>query len=90
MFIVTSYIPDADTNTFEEFLVSLNKNAATDPDQLYCRLINPGKLEPNTAYFAFLIPAFETGRPSGARRIRRKDWSDACPISFVERGRRQW
>jgi hypothetical protein len=89
-------IPDADTNTFEEFLVSLNKNAATDPDQLYCRLINPRKLEPNTAYFAFLIPAFETGRLAGLGESEEKigatpaqspSWSEAgangeMPIYF--------
>jgi len=58
-------IPDEETNTLEEFLIALNKNVATDPDQLYCRLINPRKLEPNTAYYVFLIPAFETGRLAG-------------------------
>lgn len=58
-------IPDEETNTLEEFLIALNKNFATDPDQLYCRLMSPRKLEPNTAYYVFLIPAFETGRLAG-------------------------
>jgi hypothetical protein len=58
-------IPDAETNTLEEFLISLNKNVTTDPDQLYCRLMSPRKLEASTAYYAFLIPAFETGRLAG-------------------------
>jgi len=58
-------IPDEETNTLEEFLIALNKNITTDPDQLYCRLMSPRKLEPNTAYFVFLIPAFETGRLGG-------------------------
>ncbi len=58
-------IPDDETDTLEEFLISLNKNVSTDPDQLYCRLISPRKLEANTAYYAFLVPAFETGRLSG-------------------------
>jgi hypothetical protein len=58
-------IPDEETNTLEEFLISLNRNVTTDPDQLYCRLISPRKLEPNTPYYAFLIPAFETGRLAG-------------------------
>lgn len=60
-----SNIPDDETNTLEEFLIALNKNVTTDPDQLYCRLMSPRKLDPNTAYYAFLIPAFETGRLSG-------------------------
>lgn len=58
-------IPDEETNTLEEFLIALNKNVTTDPDQLYCRLMSPRKLEPNTAYYVFLIPAFETGRLAG-------------------------
>lgn len=58
-------IPDAETNTLEEFLISLNKNVTTDPDQLYCRLMSPRKLEANTSYYSFLIPAFETGRLAG-------------------------
>lgn len=58
-------IPDEETNTLEEFLISLNKNVTTDPDQLYCRLMSPRKLEANKAYYAFLIPAFETGRLAG-------------------------
>lgn len=60
-----SNIPDDETNTLEEFLIALNKNITTDPDQLYCRLMSPRKLEPNTAYYAFVIPAFETGRLAG-------------------------
>jgi hypothetical protein len=58
-------IPDEETDTLEEFLISLNRNVTTDPDQLYCRLMSPRKLEPNTAYYAFLVPAFETGRLAG-------------------------
>jgi hypothetical protein len=58
-------LSEAETNTFEEFLISLNKNVSTDPDQLYCRLMSPRKLEANTAYYSFLVPAFETGRFAG-------------------------
>ena len=58
-------IPDAETNTLEEFIISLNKNVTTDPDQVYCRLMSPRKLKENKAYYAFLIPAFETGRRAG-------------------------
>ena len=31
-------IPNEETNTLEEFLIALNRNITTDPDQLYCRL----------------------------------------------------
>jgi hypothetical protein len=58
-------IPDNETSTLEDFLISLNRNITTDPDQLYCRLMSPRKLDANTAYFAFLVPAFETGRLAG-------------------------
>ncbi len=35
------------------------------PDSAYSRIICPRKLEANTAYTAFLIPVFESGRLSG-------------------------
>jgi hypothetical protein len=60
-----SNIPDAELSSQEKFLISVNKNLNTDPDQLYCRLMSPRQLEKNTAYHAFLIPAFETGRLAG-------------------------
>lgn len=58
-------IPDSEISDYEAFLRSLNNTLNADPDQLYCRLMSPRKLEPNTAYYAFLIPAFETGRVAG-------------------------
>jgi hypothetical protein len=58
-------IPDSDLSDYERFLLSLGKTMNDDPDQLYCRLMSPRKLEPNTAYSAFVIPAFETGRLAG-------------------------
>ena len=58
-------IPDSDLSEYEKFLRSLNTILNKDPDQLYCRLISPRKLEINTAYYAFVIPAFETGRLAG-------------------------
>jgi hypothetical protein len=36
-----------------------------DPDNGYCRIVCPRRLEPFTAYQAFLIPTFETGRLAG-------------------------
>lgn len=58
-------IPDAELSDYEKFLLSLNKTVNDDPDQIFSRLMSPRKLEPNTAYFAFVIPAFETGRLAG-------------------------
>lgn len=37
----------------------------TDADRACARLICPRRLEPDTAYVAFLVPAFETGRLAG-------------------------
>ena len=34
-------------------------------DHIISRLISPRKLEPNTAYYAFVVPTFETGRVAG-------------------------
>jgi hypothetical protein len=36
-----------------------------NPDRAYSRIICPRKLDPNTTYHCFLIPAFETGRLAG-------------------------
>lgn len=58
-------IPDNELSDYEKLLQSLNTTVNNDPDQLYCRLMSPRKLEPNTSYCAFLIPAFETGRLAG-------------------------
>ena len=48
-------------NTIAEFEKVLKKN----PDLAYSRIMCPRKLEPNTAYHAFLIPVYESGRLSG-------------------------
>jgi hypothetical protein len=58
-------IPQADLTDYEKWLLSLNQTMNADPDQLFCRLMSPRKLEANTAYHAFLVPAFETGRLAG-------------------------
>ena len=58
-------IPDSELSDFERFLASLNRMVNDDPDQIYSRLLSPRKLAPNTAYHAFVIPAFETGRLAG-------------------------
>lgn len=58
-------IPNSELSDYEKFLQSLNKTLDTDPDKLYCRVMSPRKLEPNTPYHAFIIPSFETGRLAG-------------------------
>jgi len=75
-------IPDSDLSVYEKFLLSLNKTLNDDPDQFYCRLLSPRKLEANTPYCAFLIPAFETGRlagleqPTAAVNAQMASWTD--------------
>ena len=55
----------ADASDFEQFLVSLNEPDNPNADRIICRLISPRKLLSNTAYGAFVVPAFETGRLAG-------------------------
>src|SRR5690606_37681899 len=43
----------------------VNAEVAANPDVAVSRLLCPRKLAKNTAYTAFLIPAFETGRLKG-------------------------
>lgn len=53
------------TTEFEKFLKSLHNTDDPNADKIICRLMSPRKLEPNTAYKAFVVPAFETGRLAG-------------------------
>jgi hypothetical protein len=55
----------ASATDFEQFLESLNTPDNPNADQIICRLTSPRHLAANTAYGAFLIPAFETGRLAG-------------------------
>jgi hypothetical protein len=50
---------------FERFLESLETDDHPNADRIVCRLASPRHLKPNTAYGAFVIPAFETGRLAG-------------------------
>jgi hypothetical protein len=52
-------------NDLEAFLLKLQTHFNDDPDQVYSRLLCPRQLEPNTAYRAFVVPAFEAGRLAG-------------------------
>ncbi len=46
-------------------LAALDRKLASDPDSGVARLLSPRRLQPNTAYTAFVIPTFETGRKAG-------------------------
>ncbi len=46
-------------------LQKLEQTITQNPDLAYSRLMCPRRLEPDTAYYAFLIPTFETGRLAG-------------------------
>lgn len=49
----------------EEIANQLRDLLDEDPDLAYSRIICPRKLEENTAYHAFLVPCFESGRKAG-------------------------
>jgi hypothetical protein len=43
----------------------LSATLAQDADLAYSRIVSPRRLEPNTGYTGFLLPAFESGRRAG-------------------------
>lgn len=55
----------ADATSFERFLLSLRRPGAANADKIISRLFSARRLNPNTAYAAFLVPSFETGRLAG-------------------------
>ncbi len=54
-------------NVVGELQNEVNSEVNANPDVAVSRLLCPRKLARNTAYTAFLIPAFETGRLAGLR-----------------------
>jgi hypothetical protein len=46
-------------------LQNLQQTISQNPDLAYSRIMCPRRLEPDTSYYAFLIPTFETGRLAG-------------------------
>src|SRR6266508_722477 len=52
---------DGNGPVLDQFVQTLTEN----PDLAYSRILAPRKLAPNTAYHAFLVPAYETGRLAG-------------------------
>lgn len=55
----------ANPSDFETFLLSLREPGTVNADKIISRLFSPRKLDTDTAYRAFLVPAFETGRLAG-------------------------
>jgi hypothetical protein len=58
-------IAAGELSDLEKYLKSLQAAITTDPDKMYSRLLSPRHLQPNQAYHAFLVPAFEAGRVAG-------------------------
>lgn len=53
-----------DTSTVD-LKTALKEALVANPDVAFARLISPRRLEPDTAYHAFLVPFFEQGRLAG-------------------------
>jgi hypothetical protein len=58
---VNENFPAGNTPNLEVLEVTFRRS----PDTAYCRLVCPRRLEPNTGYYAFVIPTFEVGRRAG-------------------------
>ena len=68
---------------FERFLESLETPDHPNSDRIISRLVCPRHLKPNTAYGAFVVPAFETGRLAGLGQ-------DAATIAAVDAQQPAW
>ncbi len=55
----------AETNDLDKVLSEYKRVLNDNPDMAYSRIMCPVKLKENTAYHAFLIPSFESGRLAG-------------------------
>lgn len=62
---VSRDVTDAGAHTAPQTVDELEDVVARNPDEAVCRVLCPRKLRPLTAYHAFLIPTFETGRLAG-------------------------
>lgn len=62
---VSSDITGAGANSPQQTLNALENLVRANPDTALSRLICPRKLKEETAYHAFLVPAFEIGRLAG-------------------------
>jgi hypothetical protein len=59
---VNQDISAAGSRSPAETVSALDALVRENPDAAYSRLLCPRRLEPNTPYHAFVVPAFETGR----------------------------
>ncbi|MGJ3246520.1 MAG: hypothetical protein ACFE0I_10640 [Elainellaceae cyanobacterium] len=59
----TDMVVEADENS--PVLAQLTQTLKQNPDLAYSRILSPRRLAENTAYHAFLMPVFETGRLAG-------------------------
>lgn len=55
----------ADGSDLDDQMSRLMSQLNSNPDLGICRLLSPRRLEPNTDYYAFLVPTYETGRLAG-------------------------
>lgn len=55
----------ADSTSEQTLITNFKQDLLTNPDMAVSRLLSSRRLEPQTQYTAFLIPAFETGRQAG-------------------------
>ena len=80
-----SNLPQTESD-FTDFLDGLQKDAALDPDGIFCRLMCPRKLQPKQMYHAFLVPSYETGRLAGLGRptteVKAQQHSFAADLEF--------
>jgi hypothetical protein len=64
-----SVLPDATQSWLWAHVQKIESSTLPDDksvsDHIISRLLSPRKLEPNTAYHAFVVPSFETGRIAG-------------------------
>ncbi len=73
----------SDASEFERFLESLQTQDNPNADRIISRLTSPRRLKANTAYGAFVVPAFETGRLAALGQdpkdvsAQQAAWSDA-------------
>jgi hypothetical protein len=80
---VTASDHEVFSNDMAAVLPRLAEVLAPNPDLACSRLICPRRLEPQTGYHAFLVPAFETGRlaglgldPAGSPAALQSSWAD--------------
>lgn len=73
-----------------DVLDTLQSGIDENPDIAYSRLMCPRKLEPNTKYHAFVVPAFESGRRAGlgdssaniSAAGTKIAWEEGAPVDF--------